>query len=83
MLIDGSNQYILVNRGFIPVDYSQEEKRKNFQTPQKETIIGLAKPSVQQKFFLQPADPTPVIGKKFDSWLRVCLLYTSPSPRDS
>ena len=71
MLIDGTNQYILVNRGFVPVDYSQEEKRKAFQTPQKEIITGLAKPSVQRKFFLQPADPSPVAGKKFDSWLRV------------
>ena len=40
MLIDGSNQYILINRGFVPVDYSQEEKRKTFQTPQRETAVS-------------------------------------------
>lgn len=69
--IDGTEKYILVNRGFIPYKISQPENRLKFQNPHRMNFVGLLKEPSHKVFFLQPSDPSPQPGKFFDDWLRV------------
>lgn len=69
--IDGTNNYILVNRGFIPMELSSIDKRKEYHKPTKQKFIGLIKNSSQRTFFMQPKDPEPNKEMHFDNWLRV------------
>ncbi len=71
--IDGSTDYILVNRGFVPLEKSSKEERKIFQPHQHATLTGLIKAS-NPRSFLAPTDP-PAGGDNpwVEAWLRVDL----------
>lgn len=69
--IDSADQYILVNRGFIPYQLSKKADRQKFQSPARIAFVGLIKEPSEKTFFLQPDDPEPQAGKFFDEWLRV------------
>ncbi len=69
--LEGSDHYILVNRGFIPLALSQPEKRKKYQREENVSFIALIKETVPRKF-LSPSDPETGIGGPWvDAWLRV------------
>jgi cytochrome oxidase assembly protein ShyY1 len=69
--LEGTDTAILVNRGFIPLQVSGQEERKQFQRQPSERFIGLIKESSSHRF-LAPADPP--TGTNFpwvDAWLRI------------
>ena len=68
--LDNAKDYILVSRGFIPKKLAALDKRKQFQKNKNVSFTGLAKASVNQKFFLAPEDKFPATGK-LTEWLRV------------
>ena len=68
--IAGSDRYILVNRGFIPLEQAAREKRTIFQRSSTADFLGLIKEGRPAKF-LAPPDEKPQPGKWVDSWLRV------------
>ena len=69
--IRGSDYYILVSRGFIPLKFSSKEQRAQYQKPNSLSFTGLAQESVPQKF-LAPSDPEAGAGHPWvDGWLRV------------
>lgn len=74
-----SQQYVIVNRGFLALNDSKPEVRKKFQVNQDVEFIGLVKQPVSKNFFLAPSDPDvdpSKIGQKefwVDAWLRVDL----------
>ena len=71
--LEGSEYYILVSRGFIPLPYSPLEERKKFQRDAQITFTGLLKETVPPKF-LAPSDPVAGDVKPWvDAWLRVDL----------
>jgi surfeit locus 1 family protein len=69
--IDGTEKFILINRGYIPLSVQDKQHRSLFQSPSEAKFIGLLKLTSAQKF-LAPSDP-PVGGESpwVDAWLRV------------
>lgn len=65
-----SDQYILVNRGFLPLPLSSAEERAKLRGPAHYAGLGLAKLSASGSL-LAPQDPSPVSGEWFDTWLRI------------
>lgn len=73
LLIKDTSDYILVNRGFIPLEKSEQSLRTAFQQKKEVEFIGVVKESSPRRF-LAPADPPAGPGLKWvDSWLRVDL----------
>ncbi|MCB9030691.1 MAG: SURF1 family protein [Deltaproteobacteria bacterium] len=70
--LKNSDQYILVNRGFLPFLLATKEKRKEYQTTKEFKCICLLKESNPRRF-LSPKDEAKVGEKRIDSWLRVDL----------
>ena len=70
--INNSNKAVLVNRGFIPANKSDQESRKEFQNyPGQISFYGLVKDTMKRKF-LAPQDPPAGEDNKWvDAWLRV------------
>ncbi len=64
-----TDEYVLVDRGFVPFHYKSKEKRAAFQQEGEHTFVGLIKPQNKKKF-LSPPDP-PTGTKWVDEWLRV------------
>lgn len=70
MKLSGDSNAIIVSRGFLPLDRSSPEARKEFQHGPEAQFVGLIKAPVQPRFFLAPQDPDPA-GGWVDAWLRV------------
>jgi cytochrome oxidase assembly protein ShyY1 len=69
--IDGRREYVLIDRGFIPLGRENPEERSKYQTPERVELHGLVKQSMSYKFFA-PKDPEAGPGKPWvDRWLRV------------
>ena len=81
--INGSNQHILIQRGFVPLTVSDPESRKQFQRSPHDSFIALLKPTEAPKLrgfsslltWIDPTDPPAGPGHPWvDAWLRVDLL---------
>lgn len=71
MQIEGSEEYLLVDRGFIPLINSKQEERRRYRGGSKEEFTGLIQESMYKKIFA-PSDPPTGDGKPWaDQWLRV------------
>jgi surfeit locus 1 family protein len=58
LLIDGSRQAILVDRGWIPYQYASSDQRRPYQTPTGTvTVTGLIRLSQTRASVISPADP--------------------------
>jgi cytochrome oxidase assembly protein ShyY1 len=69
--IDATNDWLLVSRGFIPLNASTPQKRKQFRGEKHTTLIGLIKEGAHRRS-LAPADPSSGPQKTWvDAWLRV------------
>lgn len=69
--VDGSEAWVLVDRGFIPLGREAPEKREQYQRPERTEMFGLVKDSMPRKF-LAPPDPEAGPGRPWvDQWLRV------------
>lgn len=69
--LDGSSEYVLVDRGFIPIGREEQEQRKRYQTPGHTSFYGLIKNSTPRKW-LAPKDPPAGNGSPWvDKWYRV------------
>lgn len=75
--IDGSDLYVLVDRGFLPLGRESRESRKRYQTPLNGTAFGLVKSTMAPKLstflaFLEPQDPPVGPARPWnDLWIRV------------
>ena len=71
--ITGSEQAVLVNRGWIPLGQSDQAARRQFDAEGELTIEGIAyRSQTRPDFFLAPTDPTPPPGQnRLDAWFRV------------
>lgn len=69
--IEGMDACILVSRGFVPLQLSSIEKRKEFQAENFAKFIGLLKASTSSPGYFAPKDPDPKLGIWADEWLRV------------
>lgn len=68
-----SENYLLVSRGFIPLNKSAPEQRKEFAESESVKFMGLIKPAMKRKLFA-PKDPPSGPGQPWvDQWLRVDL----------
>lgn len=69
----GTQSYILVNRGFIPLKFSDRSSRIAFQKEKLVSFVGLVKETQSAKFFA-PKDRPAGNGQDWvDSWLRIDL----------
>jgi surfeit locus 1 family protein len=73
LLVDGSKQAILVNRGWIPLAFSDPEARRAYDVIGSVTIEGIAnRTQTRPDSFIAPTDPTPQPGQRgLDTWFRV------------
>jgi len=72
--ISGSEQAVLVNRGWIPLASSTPEARQaSYSVEDQVTVEGIAyRTQTRPDAFLAPTDPTPAPGKnRLDVWFRV------------
>jgi surfeit locus 1 family protein len=68
--ITGSNNAVLVSRGFIPLSHSEKSQRRQFQRETTQTILGITKFTQRKKLFA-PSDAENDTGeKRLDAWLR-------------
>ncbi len=66
-----SGEYILINRGFVPLTLSDKSNRIKINRPEKLKFVALLKASQPRKF-LAPTDQTASINSpRVESWLRV------------
>jgi len=71
LLLQELDQYILVNRGFIPLSHKSREKRAEFQENSSARFMGLVKDSERRRL-LAPADPPAGNDRAWvDEWIRV------------
>lgn len=68
--LDGVEETVLVNRGFLPLPLATKEERVKLRGSVQFSGIGLAKTSTSGSL-LAPQDPNPRLGEWFESWLRV------------
>lgn len=68
--ISGGEESVLVDRGFVPLNFADRSDWPKFRTNAPRTFIGLVKESMTPKP-LSPADPTPTSAQSLDAWLRV------------
>lgn len=74
LLIDGLNQYVLVNRGYIPLSIQSQSARASFHEEGTVGFVGLVKLTETPRSFLSPNDPPTGKEKPWvDAWLRVNL----------
>jgi cytochrome oxidase assembly protein ShyY1 len=71
-----NQQYILIDRGFIPLGREEREYRKRYQNVERVTLHGIVKQSSEPGFrwlrFLVPQDPDPTPQSPWiDLWKRV------------
>lgn len=72
--ISGTENYILVDRGFLPLDKAKSEQRRKYQTPDFVELIGVVQAS-NSPSFLGPRDPDAGDGKPWvDAWLRMDMV---------
>jgi surfeit locus 1 family protein len=70
-LIKGSQNAVLVNRGFVSFAFMNKEERKRLNRPVEASFIGLVKEDMQRKMF-SPKDPPAGNGNLWiDAWLRI------------
>jgi len=71
--LEGSKEFVIVNRGFIPLKYSEKEARKVFQRPLEGEFTGIIKETTSRRIFA-PEDPPSGLNLPWvDAWLRVDL----------
>lgn len=71
LVLDNSDQHILVDRGFLPLGREARDFRKKYQNQPHIDGYGLVKQSMPQKF-LAPNDPPSGLGMPWvDIWIRV------------
>jgi cytochrome oxidase assembly protein ShyY1 len=71
--LGGSGDVVLVNRGFIPLEFSKLEERARYRKDAGAAFTGLVKESMTRRW-LAPADPESGPGNpRVDAWLRVDL----------
>ena len=73
LLISGSNQSVLVNRGWIPLADSDREARRIYDADGEVTIEGIAyRAQIRPDSYFVPTDPTPGPDQsRLDAWFRV------------
>lgn len=73
LLIEGTDQAVLVDRGWIPLDETDPEQRRQYDQPGVITIEGVAYQSQPQSDrWLAPQDPIPgPVDLRRDQWFRV------------
>ncbi len=73
LLISGSDQAVLVNRGWIPLAQSDPEARRIYDASGEVTIEGIAyRAQIRPDSYFAPTDPTPGPGQdRLDIWFRV------------
>jgi surfeit locus 1 family protein len=73
LLLAGSDEAVLVNRGWIPLDTTQAEARRIYDLEGKVTVAGIAyRSQPRPDAFFAPTDPTPRPGEeRLDAWFRV------------
>ncbi|MEW5958979.1 MAG: SURF1 family protein [Chloroflexota bacterium] len=71
--IKGSERAVLVDRGWIPLDDAEPDKRRVYDMPGEVTINGVAYPGqTQPTGYLIPTDPTLEPGQaRLDAWFRL------------
>jgi surfeit locus 1 family protein len=71
--IEGSDRAVLVDRGWIPLDESAQDRRRIYDENGTVTIEGIAyKTQTRPNRWLIPTDPTPGPGEtRLDEWFRV------------
>src|SRR5438094_4723453 len=60
-----SGGYVIVNRGFVPIDYKEQSKRLGGQIEGETRVTGLMRPPEPRNFFTPPDDPA--AGQYFTS----------------
>ena len=74
LIIDGSNQAILVDRGWIPLDQPSVEQRKAYAQPGQVTLTGMLRRSQPEPVFGAAPDPQLGAGQtRLDIWIFVNL----------
>lgn len=69
--IEGSEKYILIDRGFLPLDKAKLEQRAKYQKPTEVALVGVVQASLARGLF-GPKDPEAGPGRPWvDAWLRV------------
>lgn len=70
--IKNSEQAILVNRGWVPLQIATSEDLKSYALEGEVTVEGVAyRSQPRPDGFLVPTDPTPQPGKRLEAWFRV------------
>jgi surfeit locus 1 family protein len=71
--IEGSDRAVLVDRGWIPLDESAQDKRRIYDESGSVTVEGIAyQTQTRPDRWLIPTDPTPGPGEtRLDEWFRV------------
>lgn len=71
--ITGSDQAVLVDRGWIPLADAEAEKWRSYDLAGEVTVNGVAYPGqAQPEGYLTLSDPTPVPGQnRLDRWFRI------------
>lgn len=75
--LDGSEKYVLIDRGFLPLGRESRDSRKRYQTPSQGSGFGLVKSTMAPKLpkalaFLEPQDPPVGADRPWnDLWIRV------------
>ena len=67
--LENSEAAVLVVRGFIPLEYTKPDQRKQFQREARTTFVGLVKEPLEHRLFA-PRDPSTGNGW-VDAWLRM------------
>lgn len=68
--IEGSDQAVLVDRGWLPLDVIAPEQRRQFDVEGSVEIQGIVRaPQTRTSTFLTPQDPAPENGR-LDAWYR-------------
>lgn len=69
--IKGSDQVVLVNRGWLPFEEFEPEARRAYDVDGEVTIEGVAFRSQQPPNRFAPVDPDPAPGAPVDAWFRI------------
>lgn len=71
--IENSDTAVLVNRGWIPLAFSDAEARRAYDVDGKVTLEGIAyRTQTRPDTYFAPTDPTPAPGQDgLDAWFRV------------
>lgn len=79
MQIEGSNEYLLVSRGFIPFHDYTEEAWQKYQFSEREEIQAVVQASVPHRSFLHPRNPQITTESPWQTkWLYPDLVTMAP-----